>query len=487
MQFELITKPQGETLKQYSESLVRRCFIMGPLGSGKTFESCVKMFKLMCNQEPNNEGKRKTRFYAIRNTYPDLLTTTIKDWIDLFGDLGKYKGGGISPPTHSLLFRLPDKTLVQSEVVFIAMDKPAAVKKLRGAQLTGAWLNEAKELFKSTVDMVDLRIGRYPSKADGGCTWYGIFGDTNAPDDDSWYYDLAEVSKPNGWQFLKQPGGVIKEMKRDEHEHEHDNFSWTGKWIVNSKAENVNNLPDDYYKDGMEGKANDWVSVNLANAYGNTNDGKPIYEKQWSDTLHVSETIEVIPGHPIIVGFDFGLTPAAIIGQETPNGCINILHEIIGDGQGIKQFVQESVRPLLNEVYKNCPWRFVGDPSGNKRADTDEQTVFKVLDELGMPTEAANTNDPEVRWEAVRTPLQQLRDGKPSFQLHKRCAVLRKGFNSGYHFKKVQVSGANKYSVKANKNRFSHPHDGLQYLCMWILGDTTPTSNFVRKDDDFYL
>jgi len=437
----------------------------------------------MCLQEPDAQNIRKTRFYAIRNTYPDLLTTTIKDWLELFGELGKYKGGGISPPTHTLKFILEDKTIVQSEVVFIAMDKPTAVKKLRGAQLTGAWLNEAKELYKSTVDMVDLRIGRYPSKADGGPTWYGIFGDTNAPDDDSWYYDLAEVSKPKGWEFIKQPGGVMKEMVLTESER----LSWSGRWIENPKAENTHNLPDNYYVEGMNGKDDDWISVNLANSYGDTNDGKPIYQRQWNDTLHTSSTIEIIPGHPIIVGLDFGLTPAAIIGQEAPNGSLNILHEVIGDGQGIKQFVLEALKPLLNREYKDCDWNFVGDPSGNKRADTNEDTVFKVLDSLGMPTDAASSNSPDIRWEAVRVLLQQLRDGKPAFRLHKRCIVLRKGFNSGYHFKRVQVSGTTRYSSKANKNKFSHPHDALQYLCMWLAGDSIPTSDFVRGDDDLYL
>lgn len=483
MKFELITKAQGPILKKYGNSVARRCFIMGPLGSGKTFESCTKMFKRMCLQVPNHEGIRKTRFYAIRNTYPDLLTTTIKDWLDLFGDLGKYKGGGISPPSHTIKFMLDDGTIVQSEVVFIAMDKPTAVKKLRGSQLTGAWLNEAKELYKSTVDMVDLRVGRYPSKIDGGPTWFGIFGDTNSPDDDSWYYNLAEEVKPKGWEFWRQPGGVVKEIKKNDIGH----LLWTGKWLINEEAENIKNLPDNYYLEGMEGKATDWISVNLANEYGDTNDGKPIYEKQWNDTVHSSSSIKKIPNHPIIVGLDFGLTPAAVIGQETPSGCVNILHEVIGDGQGIKQFAQEALKPLLNREYRDCDWNFVGDPSGTKRADTDEDTVFKVLDRLGLTADAASTNDPEIRWEAVREPLQQLRDGKPAFQLHKRCKVTRKGFNSGYHFKRVQVSGTTRYSSKANKNKFSHSHDALQYLCLWVTGNSVPTVGFTRGNDDDYL
>jgi hypothetical protein len=34
--------------------------------------------------------------------------------------------------------------------------------------------------------------------------------DTNPPDDDSWYYRVAEKEKPEGWEFFKQPGGLLE-------------------------------------------------------------------------------------------------------------------------------------------------------------------------------------------------------------------------------------------------------------------------------------
>jgi hypothetical protein len=39
-----------------------------------------------------------------------------------------------------------------------------------------------------------------------------------------------------------------------------------------------------------------------------------------------------------------------------------------------------------------------------------------------------------------------------------------KGFISGYHYRRMQVSGESRYDEKPNKNRYSHPHDALQYL-----------------------
>lgn len=478
MKFELRTRDRDDILTKYKNSRARVSFIMGPLGSGKTYASCEKIFTLMCEQRPNLQGVRKSRWYAIRNTYPDLLSTTVKDWMELFGELGRYKGGGIEPPSHTLNFRLRDGTSVHAELIFLALDRPLSIKKLRGSQVTGFWLNETKELDKAVVDMADLRHGRYPSPMDGGPSWHGMIGDTNAPDDDSWYYEQAEEQKPDGWEFFKQPGGLFREMVENEHGH----LEWTGRWLPNETAENLENLPEGYYIIGQQGKSNDWIAVNLGNEYGSVIDGKAIYEEQWNDSFHVSDSIQLIEEHPICVGLDFGLTPAAVIGQETPNGTIHILEEVIGEGMGIKQFITHGLRPALNARYKSCEWNFVGDPSGNRRAESNEETVFKVLDELGMPCEPANTNDPLIRWEAVREFLQGLRDGKAAFRLHPCCKILRKGFNGGYRLRRIQVVGTVKFADKADKNKFSHPHDALQYLMMWFRGDVGYTKPFKREE-----
>lgn len=469
MKFHLTVGNLDPVLQAYIDCRTRVSIITGPLGSGKTYGSCQRLLRQMMEQKPNRQRKRKTRWGAIRNTFPDLQTTTIRDWLDLFGDLGTFKAGGAAPPSHTIKFRLPDKTIVESEIIFLALDRPDTIKKLRGTQFTGFWLNEIKELAKAIIDMADLRHGRYPSPIDGGPSWHGMIGDTNAPDDDHWLYELAEITKPQDWTFFRQPGGLIREMVQGETE---DELIWTGKWLENPEAENVRNLPEGYYIRGKEGKSNDWIAVNLANEYGSVQTGKPVYKEQWSDTLHVSETIQLIPGRPIWIGLDFGLTPTAIIGQETPNGAVHILDELVSEGMGVSQFMESVLLPHLRAEYRKCEWNFVGDPSGNKRADTDENTVFKVIESFdGIEIEPANSNELQVRLEAVRYFLQGLRDGKPAFRLHPRCKMLRKGFNGGYEYVRLKVIGQEKYKSKPDKNKFSHPHDALQYLCMAIKGD----------------
>ena len=440
---EFVYKPQGETLERYILADDPRTFIMGPLGSGKTNASCWKVFRNMCRQEPDAHGIRRSRWAGVRNTYPDLTSTTIKDWLDMFRDLGRYVGGGLEPPTHYLKFDLGDGTTVEAEMVFIALDRPEHERKLRGLQLTGAWLNEVKELSFAIISMLDLRVGRYPK--DVRPTWYGIFGDTNAPDTDHWYYKLAEEDKPEGWKFLRQPGGVIKDGQG---------------WKVNPDAENLRNLPRGYYDRGMQGKKYDWIKVNLGNEYGFVVDGRPIYTG-YSDIIHC-RVFELNPKLPLLVGMDFGLTPAAVFGQRSMLGIWRIRSELVATSMGAKNFARE----IKSHVARQYPGfeigSLTGDPAGDTRAQTDEITPFQILKSEQIVARPAPTNDFLIRVEAVDSSLGRLIDGEPGLQIHPDCKVLRKAMAGGYCYKRLQVSGE-RFADKPDKNVYSHVAEALQY------------------------
>lgn len=301
-------KPQGKVLDAFYHDRSRCSFIRGPLGSGKTIQTILKILALMTEQAPNESKIRPSRWLAVRNTYPDLFNTTMKDWLAICGDLGKFSQGSKEPPNQKLDFDLDDGTRVVAEIIFLALDRPDDVKKLRGTQATGIWLNETKELSKEVVDMADLRHGRYPSMASGGvdCSWHGMVGDTNAPDDDHWYYQMAEKGSAIDWLFFTQPGGLIKV---------------NGEWKPNPKAENLINLNQTaesrewpiekrkeqgllYYVNGMQNKKEQWIAVNLGNQYGSSFDGKPVYT-EFNHAIHVKE-FEFSKDLPICFGWDFG-------------------------------------------------------------------------------------------------------------------------------------------------------------------------------------
>ena len=251
MRIEYNLMPQGKVLQEFNDCRARNSFIMGPLGSGKTVQCILKLFDLMCEQAPvsrkthKNYGVRLSRIIAARNPYSELFSTTIKDWLEIHGELGEFKQGNKEPPTHFIRFKLEDGTYVHCDVIFIAFDRPEHVKKARGIQTTWVWLNETKEHSKAVLDMLHLRHGRYPSNKEGcTATHHGIIGDSNAPDEDHWYFKLAEIERPDNWSFFRQPGGVYKDGES---------------WAVNRQAENIKNLPDGYYDRGMQGKSDDWI------------------------------------------------------------------------------------------------------------------------------------------------------------------------------------------------------------------------------------
>lgn len=449
--FDFQYRPQGPTLDRYIAEQQQRAFICGPLGSSKTNASCWKGFRIMRGQEPDAAGQRKTRTVAIRNTYPDLMGTTVKDWLEMFGDLGRFTKGNLEPPTHRLKFRLEDGTTVDSEMIFLALDREEHVRKLRGLQLTAGWLNETKELPFAVVQMLDLRVGRYPQEVPP--TWYGIYGDTNAPDTDHWYYRLAEEDMPPGWAFFKQPGGLTR-------------ANADAPWVENPAAENIQNLPKHYYLKGAEGKDEDWIKVNLANEYGFVKDGKPVYP-DYRDATHC-RSFELIKSLGLHIGLDFGLTPAALIGQRTASGQWRVRKEYVTEDTGVIRFAN-GLKKFLNEEFPGWPIASItGDPAGDQRqaGDNEERTVFQLLEANGIDAVPAYTNDFSVRTEAFSAPMRRLIDGEPGFLIHPDCKVTRKGLQGGYAFKRLKVSGDERYRDVPDKNAFSHPCEAGQYMVM---------------------
>jgi hypothetical protein len=453
---EYITKPQGRVLQEYSDCRASRSFIMGPLGSGKTIQTINKIFDMMCEQEPvmdkqhKHYNKRLSRWAAIRNTYSELASTTIKDWLECHEEFGQYKEGSKEPPNQKLRFNLDDGTSVEAQIYFIAFDRPDHVKKARGLQLTGAWLNEVKELPKSVIDMLDLRIGRYPSRKEGAtASWFGMLGDTNAPDDDHWYYEAAEESKPEDWVFHRQPGGV---------------FLVGEKWVPNPKAENLNNLPPGYYTRGMQGKTQDWIRINLGNEYGFVSDGKPVHPR-YIDSVHCQD-LDFTPDNSveIVLGFDFGRTPACAFMQKAEMGRWICFDEFCAEDMSAITFGPE-LKKYIDTTYPNFTYGFRGhgDPSGGKGGEATDDTAHQIIRAAGLPCVGTISNKASLRRAALEKPMTEMcMDGKPRFVVLPKCKKIRKGLKGAFCYRRIQVSGE-RYTDEPDKNEFSHPVEALEY------------------------
>ena len=464
--YDFSYKPGGPVLKEFlkDDSFVRG--VRGPVGSGKSVSCCIEIMRRACQQEPDKSGVRRSRWGVVRNTNPQLRTTTIKTWLDWYPEdvFGIFKWS--VPYTH--LVKFAD---VEIEVIFLALDRDEDVRKLLSIEFTGIWINEAREVPKSIIDACTMRVGRFPSKKDGGPTWYGVVMDTNAPDEDHWWAIMSgevplpeyltreealTLVQPDDWKFFTQPS-ALKEIKAPDGE--------VLDYQLNEKAENRDNLVETYYPKLISGKTKSWIDVYVMNRIGNVVDGKVVYPN-FSADLHVGkESIPPAPGQTIIVGMDFGLTPAAVFAQRLPTGRWIVLAELVAANMGAEKFAQE-VKHVIAKKFPDHSGDVIvyGDPAGDYRAQTDEKTPFSILRVAGLKAYPAPTNDPSLRIDSVDGTLTRVIQGKSGFLIDPSCTVLKRGFEGGYSYVRVRASGVTeRYHDTPDKNKFSHVHDALQY------------------------
>jgi len=441
------------------------CGIRGPIGSGKSTACVVKLIKAAEKQQRGRDGWIRRRTAIIRNTYPELKTTTIKTWHQWVGaDVGVWRDQG--PPTHMIV----DEALKFSwEVMFIALDRPDDVRKLLSLELSDAWINEAREVPKAILDGLTGRVGRFP-RTDGphGCTDPQILMDTNPPDTDHWWYTLAERD-------------VSTEKSRLMHETMAEieaELNAKGALRVNQKlfdfyaqpggespdAENLKNLPPGYYLKAKAGKDHEWIKVYVNAEYGFVMDGKPVYP-DYRDNVHCRK-FELTNRLPLTIGIDFGLTPAAAVCQQMPNGQWRIRSEVVTEDMGIIRF-GEVLKAHLAQKYPGFKFGNVtGDPAGDIRGG-DERTAFDLLRVGGIEARPApGNNDPILRRESLSKPMRGMLDGEPAILIHPDCNNLRKGLAGGYHYKRIQVSGDTRYRDVPDKTIYSHICEAAEYALL---------------------
>lgn len=454
--------------------------VIGPIGSGKSVGCVADLLILANEQQPTLEPPyiRYTKWCIFRNTYRELIDTTLQtfhQWIPQ--SVGKWEAGNMK---FILKYNLPDRTSVHAEFLFRALDRPVDVKKLLSLEITGAFGNEAREFPKQIIDMVQGRCGRYPKTIKDtdpnsatfnqviyGPTWHGLIMDTNPPDVDHWFYKLFEginkhgeyVGLPSNHSIYHQPSGTSPE------------------------AENIDNLPLGYYTNMQAGKDKEWINVYVHGQYGFISDGKQVFP-EYKDEVHCVHADYIPdPKRTIYIGIDFGLTPAAIFGQITPGGAMVLFDELVTFDMGAVSFGKLLRAKMNSQKYYGAKFEVYGDPAGVGRAQTDETTPFQMLEQAGISAFPTYTNDPLIRREIIADYLMRLDfTGKPAFRIYNGAPMFRKGMSGGYSYKRMQVSGEERFQDVPYKNKFSHICDAAQYLFLGAVGDDNILGGFDSKE-----
>ena len=183
--------------------------IMGPYGSGKSTWALTEIVQRACAVPVWHAGRRRSRWGIVRNTSGELSSTTLASWLSWFEELGDVRKRQKPIMTYEHSFN-DGHGIVELELLFIALDRPEDVRKIKSLELTGCYINELSEVPQAALAHMKGRVNRYPSKA--FCHepyWSGIIADTNPPEDDHWIYKDFEQNKYDHHILFKQPPGLI--------------------------------------------------------------------------------------------------------------------------------------------------------------------------------------------------------------------------------------------------------------------------------------
>ncbi len=408
--------------------------IVGPVGSGKSSGCILEILARACEQKPGHDGVRRTRFAIIRNTYPELRDTTRKTfsaWIP--AELGKWH-----EQSFTFHMRFGD---VDCEVLFRALDRPEDVKKLLSLELTGAYINEAREIPKSVVDVLQSRVGRYPSKKDGGPTWFGVWMDTNPWPTTSELYKLFSEQRPEGFELFEQPSGLAE------------------------NAENVENLPAGYYERLCNGKDQAWVDEYVKAKYPNADRGS-IFGDSLAGLKSRGGIQEFEHGRDgVFVFCDLGISDSFALWfmRFGPERCVDVIDHYEAHGRSVAHYV-DAINAKgfgLVKIFLPHDARQRELVSGSSvQAAFESAFPGKVV--IGPPTTVADG------LQAARWVLEQ-----PNTRIHSRCRQVTGpedidgvGALESY---KYEWDENNKVYKKTPKHDWaSHSADGFRYMAVAV-------------------
>ena len=429
---------------------------VGPVGSTKTTAALMKIAFHAKRMARCRDGVRRSRCVVVRNTREQLRDTTIPDFLKWYPD-------GVAGTYHKTDYKFSLKfDDVECEVLFRGLDDSNDVKRLLSMQLSFGMLDEFREINPTIFEALQGRLGRYP---DGmmvphnpvwgldkkgnpirGCVTEDgrpnsrLWGATNPPDMDTFWEGFLSEPPANA-SVTFQPSGLSPD------------------------ADWIQYLPEDYYENLMEGKSEDWIDVYINAKFGKSLAGRPVFPSFRPD-FHVAKgPLTPLKGgdKTLILGMDFGLSPACTISQVDMHGRLLTFACVTSQGMGLTRFIDEKLRPVLAERFSGMPMIVIGDPAGSQRAQTDEKTCFDILKANGFRVIPARTNSPIARIAAVEKFLSRQIDGKAGHLIDPCCVELIRAMRGGYRYK-LRKSGESEDSPE--KNHHSHVADAHQYACL---------------------
>lgn len=449
--------------------------IMGPPGSGKTGMLVAKAIAGTILQKPYKDGIKRARLWLLSIDYRRLWGNFLPSWFEWLPQHdpsnGVYWTGSRGGPAQQIITIANDpkdkeRITAVLEVIFEAVGddwSDAAIEALvAGKQCTWCWMNEWQNMPQIVWYKVGERIGRFPRAVDAPAVGPGRWGDLNAGTVES-------------FQHLLWTGGELREGV--------DLFTQPGAFEVDANgqriAENLHNLAPGYYERMSTGMPEHEYERKLLNRWGRTLDGEPVFTFD-DRSLVAKEVLHPDYRRSLLFGVDAGLDPALVFGQRMADGQLRRLAEVVAiiHGVGPKRFgeaVQSVLQtPRFAPFYAAGNIRGYADPSAFTGADKEDPDDAHWVERFSRAAGLIGTMRPRPAPSNLLTPrLQAVRDTLVVDEGHPRalfdpehCKRLRQAYNGGYRFRKLRITGTDRYDPEPEKNNYSHVADADQYLAM---------------------
>lgn len=436
----------GPVAQRFHKDITSRVkLLLGPFGTGKTSSCAFDLVEKQSRRVLPTLGKKRSRFAVVRNTYPELRDTTIRSYLDWFPPMffGKYNA------TEKRYFiNIEDREI---ELIFKALDSPDDVRDLLSLELTGAHVDEAREVHQDIIKGLLGRIGRFPSMKDTGGR--NPFVDengidcppqvdlsTNYPSTTHWLYGDFVSKRIDGYTLYEQ-----------------------------GQSENKHNLRPGYYEDLEKDYANrpDLLRTLVRGEWGITVKGKQVFP-EFVRKHHVADC-SLIPDQAVKVlrGWDnTGLSPAIHLGYIAASGQWRIFKEFCWEDTGIMEAADEMILWCNQNLHKKCTYRDIADPAGNTR-DSTKQSPADYIRTVGKERGVQITLEDgiqtfKIRRESVAGRLTKLiNKGEPALLIDPSCTMLIDGLDGGYAYPELGGGG---FKTDPAKNEYSHIVDSVEYV-----------------------
>lgn len=470
-QADLPYKPAGKMAIRFHNSKARIRFLRGPIGCGKTVAAFKDMFGKSANAPLSPDGVAKSKWVVVRNTYGDFVRGTLGSFDMALPDRWKRAGNfhKTSNTFHlSTNVRRADGSdaLMQMSIIFMAMDRMNADKRFKGMEMSGLFIDEANESPPEVFSAGASRLGRYPGDLPPNKRPRHIILASNSFDEQHplypFFYDEREIQKN------VEIAGISRESYLEVFDYPSG---------LSPEADNLQNLPNDYYPEKMAGRPQHWIDVMVHNEFGETIEGRPCY-KYFTDKLHAAEYIAPRKDLPLFCGIDFGRDSAVVVCQQDEEGNIAVVDADYRLDVGCDMAMREMFARFA-ERYPPSQWNWKSggsDPGGegSQLSISPASEARRLARDIGVcPTNKCETNDPAIRINAVNTLMAQLGgDKKPRLRISKdknnRGLMWLIRAMTHYQYKMMVRVGDSvpRYHDAPDKNDESHIAEALQYALL---------------------